>query len=198
MKNRFAIVILLALLTAGSVFAFTTPDVVFIRATVDRNSSLSRELLSKYSVTGGGEDYLDLVVFRSELDELARIIPSYQVIYGSQQDKIEKTVGFDFEDYFHDYNEMVEILNQAAQDHPNIVTVQSLGLSVENRAIMGVKISDNPGDEENEPEFRVVGLHHGDELMGTEINLRLLEYLTDNYGTDPNVTSLVNGSVMPR
>ena len=194
MKIKTTLVILCLILTPWSLFAFTTPDVVTLRAKVERSSALAREIVLKYTVIGGGENYLDLIVPRSELKELTGALPAYEILYNSQKEKIEKTIGADYEDYFHDYDEMVQILNQTAQDHPDIVRVQGLGFSVEGRVIMAAKVTANPDSEENEPEFRVIGLHHGDELLGTEVNLLLLEYLTDNYGLDSTVTYLVDGT----
>lgn len=192
MNIKTATVFVCMLLTACTVFAFTTPDVVYIRAKLERTSPLANDVGRRYIVIGGGDDYLDIMIPRSELEELAKKLPSYEVLYGSQKEKIEETIGADYEDYFHDYDEMVQILNQTAQDHPDIVEIQGLGFSVEGRIIMAAKVTDNPQEEENEPEFRVIGLHHGDELMGTEVNLLLLDYLTDNYGSDSTVTSLVD------
>ncbi len=194
MKTISTVLVFILLWTATGILAFDTPDVVYIRATIDRTNELAKELCLRYSVTGGGEDYVDLIVPRSELDDLAKQLPSFEVIYNSEQERIDQTVGADYEDYFHDYTEMVQILNQAEVDHPSIVKVQHLGFSVENRYIMGAKISDNPLTEEDEPEFRVIGLHHGNELMGTEMNLNLLEYLTDNYGVDSTITNLIDNT----
>jgi hypothetical protein len=91
------------------------------------------------------------------------------------------------------YDEMVEVMLETASDHPNILILDTLGYSVEGRLILGAKISDNPTTEENEPEFAMIAGHHGTELAGSEMALLMMEYLTDNYGSDPQVTHLVDG-----
>jgi hypothetical protein len=83
-------------------------------------------------------------------------------------------------------------MEQAAADHPGIVILDTLGYSVQGRMILGAKVSDNPSIDENEPEFRIIGNHHGNEYMSVEMPLLMLQYLTDNYGSNSQVTHLVN------
>ncbi|MCK4511038.1 carboxypeptidase regulatory-like domain-containing protein, partial [bacterium] len=55
-----------------------------------------------------------------------------------------------------------------------------------------LKISDNPTLQEFEPEIQWIGAHHGDETISVEVCYYMAEYLLENYGTDPQVTWLVN------
>ncbi len=56
-----------------------------------------------------------------------------------------------------------------------------------------MKITDNPDVEEFEPEFKYSSSMHGDEVTGLEMCLRLIQLLVDQYGTDPTITSYVDG-----
>jgi carboxypeptidase D len=55
-----------------------------------------------------------------------------------------------------------------------------------------LKISDNPDAEEDEPEFKYTSTMHGTEPVGAEMTLRLAELLMQSYGSDPELTELVD------
>jgi len=93
---------------------------------------------------------------------------------------------------YHDYSEMVAEIWQAAQDHPEIVQLSSIGQSIEGREIYVVKISDNVSSDEAEPEVLLFALTHAREHLTTEQALDLVAYFSDNYGLSGDVTNLVN------
>ncbi len=90
------------------------------------------------------------------------------------------------------YAQMVAELTQIAADYPDITELVSCGQSVQGREIWALKVSANPQLEEAEPEVRIVGAHHGNEQMSTEVNLNLAYHLTGNYANDLTITRLVD------
>ena len=84
------------------------------------------------------------------------------------------------------------LMQRAATDHPDIARMYDLGLSEQGRHIWALQITDNPDVEEDEPEFRYISTMHGDEWVGNEMCLYLIEHLTNNYGSDPVVDNLVD------
>ncbi|MEW6412975.1 MAG: M14 family zinc carboxypeptidase [Candidatus Zixiibacteriota bacterium] len=84
-------------------------------------------------------------------------------------------------------------LDDLAAAHPTIMTSKySIGLTIEWRNQWVVKVSDNPGVDEDEPEVFYNSLIHAREPAGAAALLYFLEYLVANYGTDPEVTYLVD------
>ncbi|HSK53117.1 MAG TPA: M14 family metallopeptidase [Clostridia bacterium] len=93
---------------------------------------------------------------------------------------------------FHTYAEMAAETLATATAHPDIVERFSIGRSYEGRELWAVKVSDNVGVDEPEPEVLIDGLHHGDEHMSLEMTLAVLRWLTAGYGSDERVTRIVD------
>jgi hypothetical protein len=84
-------------------------------------------------------------------------------------------------------------LNEIKLNYPNITSIETLGDSQSgDHVIKALVISDNPGTDEGEPAVRLTGGIHGNEKMSVELMIRLIEYLTSNYNSDPAVKSLVD------
>ena len=91
------------------------------------------------------------------------------------------------------YAEVVAELDRVANTNPGICKVVDIGQAHSGeRSLLFLKISDNVNTEEDEPEFKYISTMHGNEPIGTDLMLKLINYLVDNYATDSRVTNLVN------
>ena len=93
---------------------------------------------------------------------------------------------------YHNYNELTDFLENIANQYPEITDLYSIGQSVQGRELWMMNITDNPGVNEVEPEFKYIANMHGDEVVGRELSLYLIEWLCENYGSNPRATNLVN------
>jgi len=91
------------------------------------------------------------------------------------------------------FEQFVARMQSLQDNYPNLVQLISIGKSVQNRDLWCLKLSDNVTLEEAEPEFKYTSSMHGDETVGIEITLRLAELLLQGYGSDPDLTALVDG-----
>ncbi len=90
-------------------------------------------------------------------------------------------------------DEVYAKLDEMFQSYSNIITEKdSIGATLLGEPIYAVKISDNPNINEDEPEVFYNSLIHAREPEGMMQLLYFMYYLLDNYGTDPEVTYLVN------
>ncbi len=94
---------------------------------------------------------------------------------------------------FHTYSETEDFLDDLYANYPSIVTEKfSIGTTGEGNDIWAIKISDNPNVDEPEPEIVFDGVHHAREPIGVEVQMEYMEWLCQNYGTDPEATYLVD------
>ncbi|XP_037531562.1 probable carboxypeptidase X1 [Nematolebias whitei] len=82
----------------------------------------------------------------------------------------------------HNYKEMRKLMKLVNEECPNITRVYSIGKSYTGLKLYVMEISDNPGKHElGEPEFRYVAGMHGNEALGRELLLNLMQYLCQEY-----------------
>ncbi|GGS85839.1 hypothetical protein GCM10010156_50560 [Planobispora rosea] len=93
---------------------------------------------------------------------------------------------------YHNYAEMNAAINALVAAHPTIMSQSNYGTSYEGRQLRLIKISDNVGTDENEPEVLFTHHQHAREHLTVEMALYIMRLLTDNYGSDSRITNLVN------
>lgn len=90
-------------------------------------------------------------------------------------------------------SEVWDELDEMFTDYPNLITQKSsIGITHQGRDIYYVKISDNPNIDESEPEVLYTALHHAREPESMMQMIYFMYYLLENYGTDNEVTYLVD------
>jgi len=93
---------------------------------------------------------------------------------------------------YHTYAETQAMLQSLAATYPLLCQLQSMGLSLQGRDIPVLRITDLTPAKAAKPEVLIIANLHARELMTVEIALLLAEHLLLNYGTDTEITQLVN------
>ncbi|ULR53106.1 M14 family metallopeptidase [Streptomyces deccanensis] len=102
---------------------------------------------------------------------------------------------FDFpsaDSRYHNYAEMTNEINSVVAANGSIASQRVIGTTYQGRNIVAIKISDNVGTDEAEPEVLFTHHQHAREHLTVEMALYLLGELTSDYGTDSRVTNMVN------
>uniref|UniRef100_A0AAX7VHL6 F5/8 type C domain-containing protein n=1 Tax=Astatotilapia calliptera TaxID=8154 RepID=A0AAX7VHL6_ASTCA len=82
----------------------------------------------------------------------------------------------------HNYKEMRKLMKSVQEECPDITRIYSIGKSYMGLKLYVMEISDNPGKHElGEPEFRYVAGMHGNEVLGRELLLNLMQYICQEY-----------------
>jgi murein tripeptide amidase MpaA len=93
---------------------------------------------------------------------------------------------------YHDYAEINAEVSAVANAYPSLVRRLNVGTSYQGRQLYAAKISDNVASDEAEPEALFTCGQHAREHLAVEMCLYLLDELTSKYGSDSQVTSMVN------
>ncbi|MEU6081437.1 M14 family metallopeptidase [Streptomyces sp. NPDC047108] len=94
---------------------------------------------------------------------------------------------------YHNYAEAEKEINERVAAHPEIMSKKVIGKSHEGRDIVAVKISDNVGKDEDEPEVLFTHHQHAREHLTVEMALYLLREFGDDYKKDERITKAVDG-----
>ena len=100
---------------------------------------------------------------------------------------------------FYTYQEFIAEIDAMAAQYPNLITVKdtiSNFLSIENRPIYWVRLSDNPNTDEAEPEVLYTSVHHAREPNSLSEVIFYMWYLLENYNTSEEIKYLVDNTEM--
>jgi PKD repeat protein len=199
--RRLLMCTLVLLAAAQVVLAASADEPVPITIRIEDRTRLE-ELSRLVSI----DDVRDGVVFAEasaeQLEGLAAAGFSWQVIEPEAVPKLATMCPPGWEDdpnrtweCYPSYAQYEAILARFAADYPELCRLVDLGPTtnqVRPHRLWAVRISDNPDLEEDEPEVLYTSSIHGDETTGFGLMLRLIHELLSEYGSDPQITGLVD------
>lgn len=100
---------------------------------------------------------------------------------------------------FYTYQEFIAEIDAMAAQYPNLITIKdtiSNFLSIENRPLYWVRLSDNPNTDETEPEVLYTAVHHAREPNSLSEVIFYMWYLLENYNTSEEIKFLVDNTEM--
>ncbi|XP_006630479.2 inactive carboxypeptidase-like protein X2 [Lepisosteus oculatus] len=100
--------------------------------------------------------------------------------YYHRRNEITTTDNLDFK--HHSYKEMRQLMKVVNEMCPNITRIYNIGKSHNGLKLYAIEISDKPGEHEiGEPEFRYTAGSHGNEVLGRELLLLLMQFMCQEY-----------------
>ena len=98
----------------------------------------------------------------------------------------------DFSKY-HTYAEMTATLQTLVKEHADIARIVEVGKTRENRSIWAVEIMNTAGSTSpTRPALLVAANFEGDHLVGSELAVYMIDYLLNNYATNPQVKQQID------
>jgi carboxypeptidase T len=100
---------------------------------------------------------------------------------------------------YYTLDEVITELDNMYSLFPEIITEKvqiGTSVSIEGRPIYWLKISDNPNDNEDEPQVLYTAIHHSQEPASIHQLIHFMYYLLENYETNPEVQYLIDNTEM--
>ncbi|XP_046918192.2 LOW QUALITY PROTEIN: carboxypeptidase D [Dermatophagoides farinae] len=95
--------------------------------------------------------------------------------------------------YHHNNNELLSILDAYSRYYPQLTRLYTIGYSNRKNPIKVLEISDQPGvHEPGEAEIKLIANIHGNEVVGRELLLHLIDHLLSTYHSNSSTRSLVD------
>jgi hypothetical protein len=137
--------------------------------------------------------YVDIVARGKDIGALRDSGGRFEIIHSELEAYYaDRLNGLSFAS-FRLFSEAVAFMDSLHASFPNVVSEKwSLGQGHEGRDVWCFRLSDNPDLDESEPEILFDGLHHAGEFPSFELPLMLAEYFAQNYGSDTEITHLLN------
>ena len=192
-SGKFVVIIFVFVFFAvlSSVFANATTKQA--RVYIDSKEQFLRLQTLHLDVVWTGADYVEIITKAEEMQQIEELGFRIEVVHDDlpaflRSRHPDKPMGA-----YKTLSEVYAYLDGIIADHPAIITnKQSIGTTIEGRDIWAVKMSDNPDIDEDETEVLFTSVIHAREVITPEVLFYFMDHLTDNYGTDPDITYLVD------
>ena len=146
-------------------------------------------------------DILDLGAYRSHQIQSGETRGGGTTFLDCQDHDFNNAIPRNFElgsvgGYF-SMSEILDHLDAMNILYPGLISIrQPVGnfKTWQNNSLFWIKISDNPGVDEQEPEILYTGLHHAREPISISQSIYFMWYLLENYDKDPLVKQIVNST----
>ena len=164
--------------------------VAVVEVVLPDRPALDELIAEGYNITNVRGDLVTIYATDHELNSLAEAGYDYQI--AQTEDTATKDLGA-----YHSYDSLTSDLQAHAAAHPAICRLHSLGQSVQGRELSAILITDNPDQEEDEPEFKYIGAIHGNESLGAEMCFYFIDMLLTRYdANDPRIVNLIDDTAI--
>jgi hypothetical protein len=170
-----------------------------VRIPFKSKTELTEILKLNPDIISSDDKSLEIIVDEEFLDNLRKLDLRPEIVHADltayYQSGLDPTLAMGG---YKTLDELNAYLDDLVAAYPDIVSAKlNLGETVEGRPMWAVKISDNPNVEENdELEILYTAAIHAREVITPEVLIHFMDYLTENYPSDPEVAWLVDNRQM--
>ncbi|MFX1296457.1 MAG: M14 family zinc carboxypeptidase [Promethearchaeota archaeon] len=108
----------------------------------------------------------------------------------------ESNQGFEFPEKYHTHQELNNELKKLCNQYPDLVTQHKLGISTEEKDILGFIINSKQKNLKDKPTSIIIGCHHGRECITSEAAYYSMNYLLKNYSENKQIYEWIDKSAI--
>lgn len=139
-----------------------------------------------FSIIKRENNSLFILTDEEGINKLKHMGYPFKIVYEDYQKEMER-----YTEQYPTFQDVLRELDSLARRYPEISKLETLGL-ISTNPIVAMKITDNPIFEEEEPEIKITGAHHGNEKISTSICLYYIKRLLSEYYENPLIYYLIN------
>ncbi|MBZ0265213.1 immune inhibitor A [bacterium] len=136
-----------------------------------------------------------VVGWEGDLERLENLGLAYQVEIENVEEFYRSRLNYELDDMggYPTFDEIVQWRDEFVAQYGDIVSEpMNIGSTLEDRPMWVIKISDNPNEDEDEPEIFLNGCIHAREVIVPLTLMNFAELLAEGYGIDDRITEIVN------
>lgn len=182
-----------SLLLGLIVFAFTTgaqaEPLYWIKANATNKEERTKVINTGANIEAVRDDYVVAVGTAEEVEAIKKLgMLETSFSYPNSVKDFPRE-----DEKFHNYNEVLKVMQEIRTLAPEVVALESIGKSLEGRDIVNIRISTNLAQSAQKPGIVFMGTHHAREHLSTEIPLMLAAYLVREYKAgNRDIVALIN------
>lgn len=94
------------------------------------------------------------------------------------------------------YDECINFFNDAQEKYPDLLKVEAIGKTWEDRDMIAVSITKNVSTHSEKPALFYTGTIHAREWIGIELSLSFAKYILDHIDYDPQLNSILDRTTL--
>ncbi len=191
MKSRFILGFLISVFTVLSNLYASDHQVLSSYLLSAPSQEQLDAIAETYEIAHRKGDTFEIIVPAAMRQEFLAIAPLAMLKESDIRAETLRYLSFQ-EDAYHSYDEVFTELKAITTHFSHLATLENYGKSAQGRPLYGVRLSNNKNSKTPKPTVLLDAATHGDELITTEVLLRILKDLVAEYGHNAEVTRILD------
>lgn len=157
-----------------------------------QDTSVLNVIADRFEIIARSGHQFEVLVPKEMSSGFLQSVPSAELLAADVNAEFRSNANFGAPKGYRDLQTIASYLQDLAKKYPTLARVEQYGTTESGLPLLLLKISDNVGEEEGEPRVIVDAGTHGDEPIGVEVLLRLVDELLQKYDSSGREKAMVD------